>query len=101
MSLDSDWTQRVMDLLQESSADPVKPPSIPWMKSTTSFDIMTTKLHYLKSEIYTEDEVRRIVDLRLLRREALKLFDWKSVQRYSKELYDTTKHYGYTPWLRS
>ena len=101
MSSDSDWTQKVMDLLQTSSPDPEEQPSIPWMTSTTSFDIMITKCNYLKNDLYTEDEVRRIVDLRMMRRQALKLMDWKSVASYSKELYETTRHFGYTPWLKS
>ena len=101
MSLVSDWTQRNKDLQATSSDDPAPPASIPCMKSTTSFTIMITECNYLKNDLYTEEEVRRIADLRVLRRQSLKAMDWKAVGLYSKELYETTKHYGYTPWLKS
>ena len=100
-SSDKDWTEKVRDLRQELLKRARERENTPSTNSTVCAGSIKTRLMYLEtSEVWTEDEVKRLVEVRTLRRQALKDMDWKKVKLYSKELFESTGHHGYSSWLR-
>lgn len=99
LSLEESWTQNRTDSQMMLFGAVKRSRNSTQTTSMRSSSTTKTESMNWKSDLYSEDQVQEIVELRLQRRRALRAMRWVEVKRLSLELFEQTRHYGYMPWV--